>query len=180
MSEQSQPVTDHQRSWGQPRTKTVTWYDPLASAAAGRALSGLDHLRAIAAGELPGAPIAALVGTRPVLVERGRVVFSCTPDESAYNPIGIVHGGLVCTLLDSVIGCAVHTTLPAGVGYTSTSLTVNYLRPVTAGSGELFAEGTVSKAGRRMAFADGVVRDAAGRLVATATGSCLVFPHPAE
>lgn len=165
-------------AWGEPRTKTVTWFDPHTAAIAGRALSGLEHLRAIAAGELPGAPIAALFGTRLVVVEPGRVVFSCTPDESAYNPIGVVHGGLVCTLLDSVIGCAVQTTLPTGVGYTSTSLTINYLRAVTVESGELLAEGTVTKPGRRVAFADGVVRDASGRLVATATGSCLVFPHP--
>ncbi len=103
------------------------------------------------------------------------MTFVGTPDESVYNPIGVVHGGLVCTLLDSVIGCAVHTTLPAGVGYTSIGLTVNYLRPVTADSGALTAVGRVTKPGRRVAFADGDVRDAAGRLVATATGSCLVM-----
>jgi uncharacterized protein (TIGR00369 family) len=166
-----------QQAWGEPRTKTVTWYDPHAAAAAGRTMAGLDYLRSIMAGELPGAPIAALFGTRPVSIEPGSVTFACTPDESAYNPIGVVHGGLVCTLLDSVVGCAVHTTLKAGIGYTSTSLTVNYLRAVTVESGELRAEGHVTKPGRRVAFADATVLDGRGRLVATATGSCLVFPH---
>ncbi len=164
--------------WGEPRTKTVTWYDPVAAARRGRELSGLEYLTAIAAGELPGAPIAALFGTRPVEVEAGRVIFTCTPDESAYNPIGVVHGGLVCTLLDSVLACAVQTTLPAGTGYTSIELKINYLRAVTVDSVELRAEGVVTKPGRRVAFADGTVRDGQGRLVATATGSCLVFPHP--
>ena len=175
MDIKSQPTG--REAWGEPRTKTVTWYDPHAAAAAGRGMAGLDYLRAIMAGELPGAPIAALVGTRPVSVEPGSVTFACTPDESAYNPIGVVHGGLVCTLLDSVIGCAVHTTLPAGTGYTSTSLTINYLRAVTVESGELRAEGHVTKPGRRVAFADATVVDGQGKVVATATGSCLVFPH---
>ncbi len=175
MDTKSQPVD--REAWGEQRTKTVTWYDPHALAAAGRSMPGLDYLRAIMTGELPAAPIAALFGTRPVRVEPGSVTFACTPDESAYNPIGVVHGGLVCTLLDSVVGCAVHTTLPAGTGYTSTSLTVNYLRAVTHESGELHAEGHVTKAGRRMAFADATVVDGQGKIVATATGSCLVFPH---
>jgi uncharacterized protein (TIGR00369 family) len=170
-------TVDSQPSWGEPRSRTVTWYDPHALAGAGKGLAGVDFLRSVAAGELPGAPIAALIGSRIAEIEVGRVVFSCTPDESAYNPIGVVHGGLVCTLLDSAIGCAVHSTLPAGTSYTSTSITVNYLRAVTSGSGELRAEGRVTKPGRRMAFADATVVDGAGRIVATATGSCLVFPQ---
>ena len=115
-----------------------------------------------------------------VEVAEGRVEFSCEPDESVYNPIGVVHGGLVCTLLDSVVGCAVHTTLPRGLGYTSIELKVNYLRAVHAGSGPLTAVGTVVKPGRRVAFAEGQVTDAAGRLVATASSSLLVFPLPVE
>ena len=112
-------------------------------------------------------------------LEEGRVEFSCELDESVYNPIGVVHGGLVCTLLDTVAGCAVHTTLPAGVGYTSIELKVNYLRAVHATSGPLTAIGRVVKPGRRVAFAEGEVLDAAGRTVATASSSLLVFPHPA-
>src|SRR5919206_3300742 len=110
----------------------------------------------------------------------GRVEFGCRLDESVYNPIGVVHGGLVCTLLDTVAGCAVHTTLPQGMAYTSIELKVNYLRAVHASSGPLTAIGTVVKPGRRVAFAEGEVRDAGGRTVATASSSLLVFPLPAS
>jgi len=142
------------------------------------ARSGLEALRAIGDGVLPPPPIARLFQMYVVSVAEGRVEFSCTVDESAYNPIGVVHGGLVCTLLDTVAGCAVHSTLPRGVGYTSIELKVSYLRSVHVGSGPLTAIGTVVKPGRRVAFAEGEVRDAAGRTVATATSSLLVFPLP--
>jgi uncharacterized protein (TIGR00369 family) len=161
--------------WGEERSKTITWHDPLSAAATGRTMSGLEHIQALIDGVLPPPPIAQLFGFRPVEATEGRVTFICTPDESAYNPIGLVHGGLVCTLLDSVLGCAVQTTLPVGVGYTSIEIKVNYLRGVHANSGELRARGWVTKPGRRVAFADGDVRDAADKLVATATGSCLVM-----
>lgn len=163
-------------AWGEPRSRTVRWHDPVATAAGMAGRTGLEFMQAIAAGELPGAPIAALFASRLVSVAEGEVVFSCTPDESAYNPIGVVHGGLVCTLLDSVGGCAVQTTLPAGMGYTSIEISVRYLRPVHADGSELTATGRVVKPGRRIAVAEGEVRDGAGRLVATAATSCLVFP----
>ncbi|MGW0517281.1 PaaI family thioesterase [Crossiella sp. NPDC003009] len=162
-------------SWGEPRTKTVTWYDPFALAKVGASLSGLEYLTGMVNGELAPPPISGLMGFRAVSVREGEVTFACTPDESAYNPIGLVHGGLVCTLLDSAAGCAVHSTLPAGVGYTSVEIKVSYLRPVHADSGELVARGWVTKPGRRIAFAEASVTDAAGKLVATATSSCLVM-----
>ena len=162
--------------WGEPRTRTVTWHDPVASAERGRQLSGLDHLRAVRDGGLPPAPIAGLLGFRISEVEPGQVVFTCTPDTSVYNPIGTVHGGLVCTLLDSVCGCAVQSTLAQGTGYTSLEIKVSYLRPVTADSGELTARGWVARAGRRAAFGEGDVRTADGKVVATASSTCLVFP----
>ena len=156
------------------RSKTVSWHDRLATAAAGRERSGLDFLRAMAAGQVPPPPIAELVGMTITRVETGDVAFGCLPDESVYNPIGVVHGGLVCTLLDTVCGCAVHTTLPAGVAYTSIEIKVNYLRPVRAGI-ELFAHGWVTKPGRRVAFAEGDVRDADGVVLATASSTLLVM-----
>jgi uncharacterized protein (TIGR00369 family) len=140
--------------------------------------SGLQTMEAIRDGVLPPPPIAMLVQMGITAVEEGRVEFTCAVDESVYNPIGVVHGGLVCTMLDTVAGCAVHTTLPAGVAYTSIELKVSYLRAVRADSGPLTAIGRVVKPGRRVAFAEGEVRDASGRTVATASSSLLVFPIP--
>jgi uncharacterized protein (TIGR00369 family) len=108
-------------------------------------------------------------------VDPGRVVFECEPDESSYNPMGIVHGGLVCTLADSVVGCAVHSTLDADSVFTSIDLNMSYLRAVTQDSGVLRATGIVTKPGRRVAFASAEVIDGSGKLVATATSSCLVM-----
>ncbi len=161
-------------SWGEPRTRTVTWHDPAVTAGAGAGLSGLAHLEAIRDGRIPPAPIAVLMGFGSMSVSEGEVVFTCTPDDSVYNPIGVVHGGLVCTLLDSVCGCAVQSTLPQGQGYTSVEIKVSYLRAVRAGDA-LTATGRVVKPGRRVAFSEGEVRDGQGRVVATASSTCLVF-----
>jgi uncharacterized protein (TIGR00369 family) len=138
-------------------------------------MSGLEFIRAIQRGALAPPPIGSVFGFSITEVEVGRVTFECTPDESAYNPIGVVHGGLVCTLADSVVGCAVHTTLESGVAYTSIDLNVSYLRPVTVDSGRLRAIGTVTKPGRRVAYAAAEVLDGSGKVVATATSSCLVM-----
>ncbi len=101
-----------------------------------------------------------------------------TPAEYHYNPIGTMHGGILATLLDSVMGCAVHTTLPRGRAYTTLEIKVNYVRAVTDASGELAAEGRVVHTGRRSAVAEGKVTDAKGRLCATASTTCLVFDLP--
>ena len=166
--------------WGDARSRTVTWHDPMITAAGALERSGLETLEAIRDGLLPPPPIAMLMQFDVRSLEEGRVEFGCTLDESVYNPIGVVHGGLVCTLLDTVAGCAVHTTLPKGMGYTSIELKVNYLRPVHATSGPLTAIGRVVKPGRRVAFAEGEVLDAQGRTVATASSSLLVFPLPSN
>ena len=147
----------------------------MQTAQALRQLNGLDAMQAMRDGLVPPPPIAQLFGFALVEAEPGRVVFRCEPDASAYNPIGMVHGGLACTLLDSVLGCAVHTTLAAGVAYTSIEIKVNYLRPIHAGRGPLTASGWVTKPGRTVAFADGEIRDPDGKLTATATGSLLVI-----
>lgn len=165
-------------SWGDPRSRTVTWHDPRVGAERGLALPGLDYLRAMIDGELPPPPIAGLLGMRLASAEPGRVVFTCTPDESAYNPIGAVHGGLVCTLLDSVAGCALHSTLPQGRGYTSVEIKVSYLKAVRLSSGLLTATGTVVKAGSRVGFTEGLVTDESGAVVATASSTLLVFDLP--
>jgi len=158
------------------RETTVTWGDPAIGLTQLPHLDGTDFLQKIADGEIPGAPIGAHIGMEFSEVERGKVTFTCHPDESHYNPIGVVHGGLVCTLLDSALGCAAHSLLPAGMGYTSIDINISYLRLVTADSGPLVATGRVTKPGRRVTFAEGEVVDAAGKTVATATSSLLVFP----
>lgn len=158
------------------REALVRWEDPQVGLTQLPTLDGIDFMRKIAAGEIPGAPIAGHVNMTLIEVGHGAVTFQSTPDESHYNPIGVVHGGLVCTLLDSALGCAVHTTLPAGTGYTSIEIKTSFLRPVSAGSGPLTCTGRVIKPGRRVAFAEGEVVDADGRTVATASGSVLVFP----
>jgi uncharacterized protein (TIGR00369 family) len=167
--------TDTQADWGQERSRTVTWHSPGPSTAKGLSMSGIDYLRAMVEGELPQPPIAGLLQFDLVEVEPGRAVFTCVPDESAYNAIGAIHGGLICTLLDSVTGCAVHTTLPQGKGYTSVEINVNYLKAVRLNSGLLTATGTVVKAGSRVGFAEGAVTDASGAVVATATSTLLIF-----
>jgi uncharacterized protein (TIGR00369 family) len=157
------------------RTREYSWHDPQALATAARSMSGLEFLQAIGAGELPMPPIGATLGFDAVSVEPGRVVFTCTPGEHHYNPIGVVHGGLAATLLDSAAGCAVHSLLPAGTGYTSLDLSVRFLRAMTADSGPVRAVGTVLNRTRRTALAQAELFDAADRLLAHATSTCLIM-----
>lgn len=157
------------------RTRTVSWKDPAAGVEAARELSGLEYLRAMLDGELPGPPIADLLGLEAVSVEEGRVVFAVEPAEYHYNPIGTVHGGLACTLVDSAMGCAVHTTLPAGTGYTTLELKINFLRQITARTGRVFCEGTIIHAGGRVATAEARLTDGAGKLYGHATTTCMIF-----
>jgi uncharacterized protein (TIGR00369 family) len=112
-------------------------------------------MRAISEGSIPPPPLARLIDTTVIEVEDGRAVFALEPAEWMYNPIGSVHGGIAATILDSCMGCAVHTTLPAGVGYATTDLQVRYLRSMRAGDGRVLAEGRVVHAGRRTATAEG-------------------------
>jgi len=161
------------------RSRTIEWEDPMIGAARATTMPGLDYLQAMIDGEIPPPPIVGLMDMTLVSAGPGTATFTCQPNESHYNPIGTVHGGFVCTALDSAAGCAVHTTLPAGVGYTSLEIKVNYLRAVSATSGPLTVVGTVVKPGSRVAFAEAVVTDGEGRVVATASSTLLVFPIPA-
>jgi uncharacterized protein (TIGR00369 family) len=157
------------------RTRTVSWEDPAPGTEAARKMSGLDYLRAMMRGELPAPPMAALMGFGFVEVDEGRVVFDCVPAEYHYNPIGAVHGGFACTLFDSAMGCAVHTQLPAGAGYTTIELKVNLLRPITVETGRLLCEGETIHVGGRIATAEARLRDESGRLYGHATTTCMIF-----
>ena len=158
------------------RRRTIEWDDPVALAAEAAGRSGLDFLRAIAGGELPPPPISRLTQLSVLEVEEGRVVFRITPHESMYNPIGAIHGGMHATVLDGAMGCAVHTTLPAGVGYTTLEIKVNYVRPFRVDSGPAIAEGVVLHRGSRQATAEGrLTRESDGKLLAHATTTCILL-----
>jgi uncharacterized protein (TIGR00369 family) len=157
------------------REVTVSWSDPAALAAAAAAMSGLEFLRAICDGRLPAPPIARLLGFRLVEVDAGHAAFEVMPGEQHYNPIGLVHGGLAMTLLDSAMGCAVHTRMPAGGGYTTLEAKTNLTRPITAQTGLLRAVGKVLHAGARVATAEGRLVDSAGKLYAHASTTCMVL-----
>jgi uncharacterized protein (TIGR00369 family) len=149
--------------------------DPRAVAEEGRKLAGMDYVRAIAQGELPAPPISVLMDFRLVDAEPGRAVFEMTPGPQHYNPIGSVHGGIALTLLDSAMGCAVHTLLEAGVGYTTLEVKTNFVRPITADTGLIRCEGNVLHRGSRVATAEGRLTDSAGKLLAHGTTTCLIF-----
>ncbi len=161
---------------GGTRERTLAWEDPVATAAAGAELSGLDYMRALVAGELPPPPIAVTMRMGPIELEEGRVVFAGEPGEEHYNPIGMVHGGYAATILDSALGCAVHTTLPAGTAYTSLGLEVKYLRPITRDTGRVLCEGRVLYRGRKQATAEATLTAAAsGKLLASGTSTLLIL-----
>ena len=160
------------------RRRVVSWSDPMEAARAARGRPGLDVLRDMIAGLIPAPPIVELMGIRLVSAEPGIVRMALTAAEYLYNPLGTVHGGAIATLLDSVMGCAVHSTLGAGQGYTTLEIKVNYVRALTEAVGEVEGEGRVVHAGRRSAVADAKLTDAAGRLYATASTTCLVFDVP--
>jgi uncharacterized protein (TIGR00369 family) len=157
------------------RSLAVTWQDPQALAAAARTMTGIEFLRAIRDGRLPAPPIAQLLGFRLVEVEPGHAVFEATPGEQHYNPIGVVHGGLAMTLLDSAMGCCVQTEVPAGAAYTTLEAKTNLVRAITHATGRLRAIGKLVHLGRRMATAEGRLEDAAGKLYAHATTTCMVL-----
>ena len=140
-----------------------------------KGMTGMQHFNAIFAGELPFAPIGETMDFLPVEIEPGRAVFQGRPLLRHYNPIGTVHGGWIATLLDSCVGCAVHSMLPAGKAYTTAELKVNYVRAVTTQVPLLRAIGTVIHMGGRMATADGRLVGPDGKLYAHASTTCFIF-----
>jgi uncharacterized protein (TIGR00369 family) len=138
-------------------------------------MTGLQTLLAMKSGDLPPPPIAELIGFDLVEVEEGRAVFALDPAQRHYNPLGTVHGGIAATLLDSAMGCAVHTTVPEDAGYTTLELKVNYVRPITESTGGIVATGSVLHRGRTVATAEGRLEDEDGRLLAHATCTCLIM-----
>ncbi len=157
------------------RSRDYSWTDPAVSAEAARTMDGMSFLAALADGRLPAAPVARTLDFAPVSVQPGTVIFEFVPAEFHYNPIGSVHGGVLSTLCDSACGCAVQSMLPAGTHYTSLDLSVKFLRPVTAATGRLVCEGTITHLGGRSALAQARLTGPDGKLYAQATSSCMVF-----
>lgn len=165
-------------AWRQPadqRRREVRWDDPAATLAAAAGRSGRELMEAIAAGEISPPPTALLLGFVPTAIDEGEVTMSLYPGEHQLNPLGAIHGGVIATLLDSAMGCAVQTTLPAGMGFATTDLHVRYFRPAFAGGSLLHAHGELVNRGRRTATASGRLVDEDGRLYAHATTTCQMF-----
>ena len=161
------------------RARSFRWADPGRFAEPIRRMPGLDFMRAFLAGELPAPPFMEMLGLRIVAVDPGTVTFEFEPAEYMYSPLGNVHGGIVTVLLDSAMGCSFHTTLPAGAGYTTLELKVNFLRPVTAHVGTLRAVGRVLHSGARIATTEAQLLDRAQKLYAHATSTLLIQrPEP--
>lgn len=156
------------------RSRTFTWDDPTPFAKRFAGKSGLELLQLVIAANLPRPPMASLMDIQLVEASNGRAVFRGTPQEFHYNPLGTVHGGYGATLLDSAMGCAVHTTLDAGDTYTTLEFKINFLRALTMETGEVQGIGVVVHAGRTTAIAEGKIVDEGGKLYAFATTTCQI------
>src|SRR2546430_16157238 len=154
------------------RSRVVAWEGPVGCWKAASRLGGIEVLRAIEGGELPPPPVARLLGFEVDQVSEGLVTFAFEPAEFHYNPLGTVHGGIVTTVLDSAMGCAVHSRLRAGLSYTTLELKVNFLKPVRVTTGRVRGEGKVVHLGGRGATAQAPLLDGAGALYAPGTSTC--------
>jgi uncharacterized protein (TIGR00369 family) len=159
---------------GESRSRLITWSTPETDMTAIGAVSGLDYLKGLLMNKAVP-PIGALMDFVPIAFEHGRAVFEGMPADFHYNPIGTVHGGFAATLLDSALGCAVHTTLQPGFGYTTVELKINYVRPLRSDTGRVTCEGAVIHVGGRVATAEARLKDASGKLYAHGTTTCLIF-----
>ena len=157
------------------RQRTLTWSDPMIAARKARQMPGLQFLQGIVSGDIPPPPVGALTRMRLERVEEGQAVFLLEPDESLYNPIGSVHGGIIATICDSAASCAIQSMLPADKAYTTLEMKVNYLRPITDQTGPLRCVGDVIHVGRQVAAAEARLADGAGKLHAHATVTCMIF-----
>lgn len=159
--------------------RIIEWEDPAIHAITAHEVSGLEHIQRICAGELPITPMAAHVNLRLISAEKGKVVGEFQPDHSHYNIMGTVHGGMLSTILDTIVGYASYTMLPAGMAQTSIDLTVKFMRPASSTQGLLTCIGEIEKSGRRVNFSQGRILNQDGKIIATATSSLLIFPRPA-
>ncbi len=140
------------------------------------AQDGLTFLRGVIDGRFPAPPMAETLGFRLIAAEKGRAIFEGVPQPRHYNPLGVIHGGFAMTLLDSALGCSVHSTLDKGDAYTTLEIKVNLVRPLTRDTGPVRAEGRILHRGRTVGTAEGEIKDSSGKLYAHATTTCMIFP----
>jgi uncharacterized protein (TIGR00369 family) len=157
------------------RSRTVSWTDPEPSRLRWRGLDGYERLATIKRGELSPAPVVALLGLSLDELERGRTVCSIIADEMHENPMGAMHGGIVATLVDTAMGCAVVSTLPSDANFTTLELSTNFVRAITRTTGRVHAEGRVVHSGGRIVTTEARVYDDAGHLYAHATSTCMIL-----
>jgi uncharacterized protein (TIGR00369 family) len=157
------------------RTRTISWHDPAEAAVLSQGLTGLEILHRISSGLIPAPPAAELVGFAPTYVMPGRVVFAYEPREEHYNTLGAVHGGILTTVLDTVMGCAIHSNLDAGIAPVTIELKTSFVHPVTLASGILRAEGAVVHPGSRVATAEAKLEGEDGTLYAHASSTWLIY-----
>jgi uncharacterized protein (TIGR00369 family) len=157
------------------RERLVQWEDPAHTIEFVRRSAGIEGIRAIQRGDVPRPPISALVNFTIAEVEEGRVVVEGYPGEEHYNPIGVVHGGFALTIFDTAMSCAIHTLLPAGVGYTTTDVQVRFIRGVTTATGAVRCEGRALHVGRSTAVGEAKMYDREGRLLAIGTTACAIL-----
>jgi uncharacterized protein (TIGR00369 family) len=157
------------------RERTFTWDDPAETAKLAVTMPGIEFLEAITSGAIPAPPLLHALDLEVNSIEKGKAVFSFRPQEFHYNPIGTVHGGVITAILDSAMGCTLHSLLPAGTGYTTLELKVNFLKPVTMQPGRLMATGKIIHAGGRTALVEAQLTDEAGKVYAHAVSTCLIL-----
>ena len=164
-------ITDDLFSLASRRQRVVNWQAPGPAAKVAAGMSGIETMYAIRDGILPPPPMARLIGFRMSVVEPGRIVMELDPDESLENTIGLLHGATAAALLDTAMGCAISTMLPAGQTSVTLDLKLTYLRPLSVRSGTILAEGKVVKLGRQSSYAEGFVRDGSNNLAVHATAT---------
>lgn len=159
------------------RTRTFSWSDPMEGAQKAMHMSGMEYLDAITNKHIAPPPLAQTLDFTIAEVKQGHAVFEFTPQEFHYNPIGMVHGGVMSTLLDSAMGCALHTLLPAGTGYTTIELKVNFIKAITIKTGLVRAVGKVINMGGRTALTEAQLFDSKNTLLGHALSTCLIVKH---
>jgi len=157
------------------RTRTYEWVNPLETAEKAKTMSGYDFLNGILKGEIPPPPIAITLDFYPLSLEEGKVTFEFEPREFHYNPIGSVHGGVISTVLDTVMGCALQSKLPQGIAYTTLELKTNFIKAVTHRSGKMRAEGRLIHLGKTTALIEADLRSETGTLFAHGVSTCMIF-----